>query len=56
MLTDECVLEVVDSLRIIHRVRQEFQHFYIVLDALDECDYQQGREVVGKLTSLRKPL
>lgn len=56
MLTGEGPLEVVDSLRILHRARQDFQHFYIVLDALDECDQQQAQEVVQKLTILRSPL
>lgn len=56
MLTGEGPLEVADSLRILHRARQDFQHFYIVLDALDECDDQQAQEVVQKLTSLRTPL
>jgi Cdc6-like AAA superfamily ATPase len=56
MLTGEGPLEVADSLRIIHRARQDFQHFYIVLDALDECGHQQAQEVVERLTSLRTPL
>lgn len=56
MLTGEGLLEIAESLRTLHRARQDFQHFYIVLDALDECDQQQAQEVVQKLTSLRTPL
>lgn len=56
MLTGEGPLEVADCLRIIHRARQDFQHFYIMLDALDECDHQQAQEVVERLTRLRTPL
>ncbi|MCJ1475527.1 hypothetical protein MMC13_004190 [Lambiella insularis] len=56
MLTGEGPLEIADCLKIIHRARQDFQHFYIILDALDECDHQQAQEIVKKLTGLRTPL
>jgi hypothetical protein len=56
MLTGEGPLEVTDCLRIIHRARQDFQHFYIVIDALDECDAQLALEIVERLTQLRTPL
>ena len=56
MLTGEGPLEVTDCLRIIHRARQDFQHFYTLLDALDECDAQQARDIVERLTQLRSPL
>lgn len=56
MLTGEGPLKVTDCLRIIHRARQDFQHFYIVIDALDECDAQQAQEIVERLTQLRSPL
>lgn len=54
MLTGQGQLEVADALRIIHRARQDFQHFYIMLDALDECDLGQA-ELVEMLISLRSP-
>ena len=56
MLAGEGPLEVTDCLRIIHRTRQDFQHFYLVIDALDEWDAQQAREIVERLTQLRSPL
>jgi hypothetical protein len=56
MLTGEGPLEVEDSLRIIHRARQDFRDFYILIDALDECDAQQAQVIVEKLTRLRHPL
>jgi hypothetical protein len=54
-LTGEGELELADSLRIIHRARQDFQHFYILLDGLDECDPATAAEVITKLRSLRNP-
>jgi adenylate kinase family enzyme len=56
MLTREGPLEVEDSLRIIHRARQDFRDFYILIDALDECDTQQAQVIVERLTRLRHPL
>ena len=56
MLTGEGPLQAEDSLRIIHRARQDFQKFYVLIDALDECDTQQAEVVVKKLTQLRNPL
>jgi ankyrin repeat domain-containing protein 50 len=56
MLTGEGPLTVTDCLRIIHRARQDFQHFYVVIDALDECDDERAREIVERLTTLRAPL
>jgi hypothetical protein len=56
MLTGEGPLEVGDCLRVIHRARQDFQKFYILIDALDECDAQQARVVVERLTRLRNPI
>jgi len=56
MLTGEGPLEVDDSLRIIHRARQDFRNFYVLIDALDECDAQQVQVVVERLTGLRNPL
>ena len=53
MLTGEGLLEVTDSLRIIHRAQQEFDHFYIVLDGLDECDSEQAQDIVTRLSGLR---
>jgi hypothetical protein len=56
MLTGEGPLEVDDSLRIIHRARQDFRDFYVLIDALDECDAQQAQVIVERLTGLRNPL
>lgn len=56
MLTGEGPLKVEDCLRIIHRARQDFQKFYVLIDALDECDTHQAEMVVKKLTQLRNPL
>jgi hypothetical protein len=55
MLTGEGELEVSDSLRIIHRARQDFQHFWIIIDALDECERGLALELVKRLTGLRGP-
>jgi len=55
MLTGEGELEVPDSLRIIHRARQDFQQFVIILDALDECEGGLAEDVVKRLTGLRAP-
>lgn len=56
MLTGEGPLEVADSFKIIHRARQDFKKFYVLLDALDECEQDLAREIVKRLTSLRSPL
>lgn len=56
MLTGEGPLNVADSLRIIHRARQDFQHFCIILDALDECGHQKATEVPEKVLNLHRPL
>ena len=55
ILTGEGELEVSDSLRIIHRAQQDFEQFYIILDALDECDDGVALDVVKRLTGLRGP-
>jgi hypothetical protein len=56
MLTGEGPLEVADSLRIIHRARQAFQRFYILMDGLDVCDAQQAHVIFERLTRLHNPL
>lgn len=56
MLTGEGPLKVANSLRFIHRARQDFDRFYVLLDGLDEDSPQQAQELVDKLTSLHVPL
>jgi hypothetical protein len=56
MLTGEGPLMVEDSLRIIHRARQDFRNFYILIDGLDSCDDQQAQVIIERLTRLHHPL
>jgi hypothetical protein len=56
MLTGEGELEISDCLRIIHRARQDFQDFYVLIDALDEFESDNARQIVERLTQLRTPI
>lgn len=56
MLTGEGELEISDCFRIIHRARQDFQEFYVLIDALDEFEDDSACQIVERLTQLRTPI